>query len=212
MKNDYKEEVITFAKILDEKGMINAMEGNISAYDRENDLLYITPSAKRKSFLEPGMIAVLKNGKQIDGSLKRSSEYLLHEAALKCRPDCNAVVHSHSPFLTAYAYCNKPIKIDCSSSFSLAIGEIPCLPYGQPGTTEIFDGIEEALAKSDIVLLGNHGAVCVGKDLESCVRLYEAAEDIMKTYLIATMIGKPYDIPKDKLEALKNHPFSRYKK
>ena len=54
--------------------------------------LYITPSGTRKSLLTEKDIAVLQDGEQIEGYLKRSSEYLLHEAALKARPDCNAVV------------------------------------------------------------------------------------------------------------------------
>ena len=90
-------------------------------------------------------IAVLQDGEQIEGYLKRSSEYLLHEAALKARPDCNAVVHTHAPYLTAFAYCNKDIKLRCSSTFALLFEDIPCLSYGQPGTKDIANGIEDAI-------------------------------------------------------------------
>ena len=151
-----KENIVFYAKLLDKKGLVNPLEGNISVYDRDNNKLYITPSGTRKSLLTEKDIAVLQNGKQIEGGLKHSSEYLLHEAALKARPDCNAVVHTHAPYLTAFAYCNKDIKLRCSSTFALLFEDIPCLPYGQPGTKDIANGIEEAIKEHDLILLGNH--------------------------------------------------------
>lgn len=212
MKVRFKQEIIKYSKLLDKKGFVNTLEGNISIYDRDEELLYITPTAKRKADLKEEMIAVLKDGKQIDGEIKRSSEYLLHEVAIQARPDCNAVVHSHVPFLTAYAYCNKPIEINCSTSFLLTLNKIPCLSYGQPGTLEICNGLSEALEESNIVLLANHGVVCVEKDMESCVALIETAEEIMKTYFIATKIGIPVDISKSDIESLKvNHPVNIHK-
>jgi L-fuculose-phosphate aldolase len=78
---------------------------------------------------------------------------LLHEAALKARPDCNAAAHIHAPYLTAYAYCGKDIKLKCSTTFSLVFEEIPCLPYGLPGTIHIADGIEDAIKDHDLILL-----------------------------------------------------------
>lgn len=208
MKVSFKQEIVKYSKLLDKKGLVNTLEGNISIYDPNEDLLYITPTRKRKADLKEEMVAVLKNDKQIDGEVKRSSEYLLHQAAIEARPDCRAVVHSHAPFLTAYAYCNKSIEINCSTSFLLAINKIPCLPYGQPGTLEICNGLSDALKESNIVLLGNHGVICVEKDMESCVALIETAEEVMKTYFIATKIGIPVDIPEKEIEALKMKYFA----
>lgn len=142
---EIKKEVVFYAKLLDKKGLVNPLEGNISIYDRDSNKLYITPSGTRKSLLTEKDIAVLQDGEQIEGYLKRSSEYLLHEAALKARPDCNAVVHTHAPYLTAFAYCNKDIKLRCSSTFALLFEDIPCLSYGQPGTKDIANGIEEVM-------------------------------------------------------------------
>ena len=38
---EIKEQVVLYSKILDQKGLVNSLEGNISIYDRENDLLYV---------------------------------------------------------------------------------------------------------------------------------------------------------------------------
>lgn len=210
IRKDIKQELASYAKLLDEKGLVNTMEGNLSVYDRANDLLYITPSGTRKSFLDDGKIAVLHGDEQIDGSLERSSEYLLHLAALKSRPDVNAVAHLHAPYLTAYAFCGKSVKIKCSTTFTLLFEEIPCLPYGMPGTPRIADGIEEAIAAHDLILLQNHGVVAVGPDLEYAVSLVEAAEEVLKTYSLARQIGEVADLDPAELEELaERHPSSR---
>ncbi len=215
-KNSIKKEIVTYSKILDQKGLVNTCEGNISILDRETGELYITPSATRKEFLTEEMIAVLKDDVQVEGTLKRSSEYLLHVEALKARPDCNAVAHVHAPYMTAYAYCGKDIELKCSTTFSLLFEKIPCLPYGEAGTVHIADGIAEAIVDSDIVLLGNHGVVSVGKTLEDAIKMVEAAEEVLKIYHITQSIGPVKDIPEEELEKLlNNHPASkknRYKK
>ena len=209
IREDLKRELVMYAKLMDEKGLVNTMEGNLSIYDRENDFLYITPSGTRKSLLDESMIAVLHGDRQIDGMLKRSSESLLHLAALKNRPDANAVAHLHAPYLTAYAYCGKSIKLNCSTTFALLFEEIPCLPYGMPGTVRIAEGIDEAIAEHDLILLGNHGAVAVGADIEYAVSLVEAAEEVLKIYSMAKQIGEVVDIDPDDLEELMDkHPSS----
>lgn len=216
MNNSIIKEIIFYANLLDSKGLVNSLEGNISILDRENHELYITPSGTRKSLIKPDEVAVLKNGEQIAGKLKRSSEYLLHEAALNARPECNAVVHTHAPYLTAFAYCNKDINLRCSSTFALLFEDIPCLPFGQPGTKDIAKGIEEAIAEHDLILLGNHGCLTVAPTLEKAVAILEAGEEVMKIYSIAKSIGTIKDIPEKEWEIMcNNHPASkrnRYKR
>lgn len=207
MENTIKKTIVKYSRLLEQRGFVNSLEGNISIIDREKNLLYITPTTKRKLDLTENMIAILKEHEQVGGDLKRSSEYLLHKAALEAREDCTAAIHSHSPYLTAYAFCNKPIEMNSSTTFLLAINKIPCLPYGQPGTEEIHDGIKEALKETNIILLANHGVLCVGKDMDSCSATIETAENVMKSYYIAQRIGNPQDIPEDKIESLfDNHP------
>ena len=177
---EIKEQVVLYSKILDQKGLVNSLEGNISIYDRENDLLYVTPTSTRKEFLKPEDIAIMKGDDQVGGNKRRSSEYLLHKVALAARPDCNAVVHVHAPYMTAYAYCNKSIDIRCSTTFAILHDGIPCIPYGLPGSLDITNGLSEAIQGHDIVLLANHGLVCVAKTLEHACAVVEATEEVLK--------------------------------
>lgn len=207
-----KNEIVKYAKILDSKGLVNSVEGNLSIIDRETGELYITPSGTRKLFLNEDSIAVLHGDKQIGGNLKRSSEYLLHVAALNARPDCNAAAHIHAPYLTAFAYCAKDIEIKCSTTFALLFGnKIQCLPYGEPGTVHIADGIDEVLKNNDLVLLANHGVIAVGKTLEDAVKIIEAAEEVLKIYMIANGIGTLSNITSRQYESLNNNHLASIK-
>ena len=193
---DYKKELCYYAHICEVKGLVNTIEGNISILDRENGLLYITPSRTRKLDLKEEDVSVLnfETEEQISGK-KASSEYRLHKACLVARPDCNAVVHSHSTYLTAYAIMGKSIKHDCVNLFKAVQGEVKCLPYGEAGTTKIADGIAEAIKDRPICLLGNHGAVAVGTTLELAEGWMEAVEETVKTVEIAKTIGEVKSIP-----------------
>ena len=182
---NYAELVAKFSRMAEEKGMVNSLEGNLSMIDRESGNIYITPSHKAKSLLTPEMICVVSpEGEQIGGSGKKSSEFFLHEAAYKARPDAGAVFHCHTPYLTAYAFAYKDFQTDQAAVQHKIIGEIQCLPYGEHGTHDIHKGIEDALDGRPVALLGGHGVVCVGQDLEDAIGILEAAENYAKTIYI----------------------------
>lgn len=70
---ELKKEIVYYAKLLDEKGLVNTLEGNLSILDRETEKIYITPSGTRKRFLNEDKIAVVntENGEQIEGTVKK---------------------------------------------------------------------------------------------------------------------------------------------
>lgn len=179
---DYAQTVAKFSRIAEEKGFVNSLEGNLSMIDRETGNIYITPSHKAKTLLTPEMICVISpDGTQIGGTEKKSSEYFLHEAAYREKPEIGAVFHCHVPFLTAYAFAYRDFETDPHTFLHTILGNIRCLPYGEHGTHAIHQGIGEALRQSPVALLGGHGVVCVGEDLEDALGILEAAENYAKT-------------------------------
>lgn len=179
---DFAAEVARFSRIAEEKGIVNSLEGNLSMIDRSTGNIYITPSHKAKLLLTPEQICVVDPaGKQIGGTEKKSSEFFLHEAAYKARPDIGAVLHCHVPYLTAYAFAYRDFIPPADTFLSQIFGNIQCLPYGAHGTHAIHQGIEQALQGRPVALLGGHGVVCVGVDLEDALGLLEAAENFAKT-------------------------------
>ena len=186
---DYAQQLADFAHILEQKRLVTALEGNASVIDRQTGLTYVTPSGRMKLLLEKEDICVMNAaGEQIGGRGRRSSEYLLHEAVYKARPDVNAIVHCHCPYLTAYAIRYEDFIVPENCSLHVVFQRFVCLPYGKNGTHEIHRGIETALSDSPVCLLGGHGVVCVSASMESCIGLLEAAEGLAKTLWVAKQI------------------------
>ena len=182
---DFAAEVARFSRIAEEKGLVNSLEGNLSMIDRVSGNIYITPSHKMKRLLTAEQICVVNAaGEQIGGTGKKSSEFFLHEAAYRARPDIGAVFHCHSPYLTAYAFNYEDFNTPEDTFLHQIFGNIQCLPFGEHGTHAIHQGIENALSGRPVALLGGHGVVCVGTDLEDAMGLMEAAENFAKTVWI----------------------------
>ena len=179
------QELAKYASIMEQKGYVNSLEGNLSIIDRETGLTYITPSGRMKLGMDAEQICVLNEaGEQVGGSGKRSSEFFLHEAVYKARPDVNAVIHSHCPYLTAYALRYEDFIPGSDCFLGQLFPKMTCLPYGEHGTHDIHKGIEDALEGRPVALLGGHGVVCVGEDLEDAIGILEAAENYAKTIYI----------------------------
>ena len=193
IEKKYIQEVIECARRLDQKGMVNGFEGNIST--RHNGLIYITPTGMSKATLTEDMIAVVdENGIQIAGSFRPTSELPMHMDAYAVRDDIVGVIHTHAPFLTAHALCNIPVETHAYPEMMGNFGRFEVAPYGRPGTDAIFEGAVSILKKRDVCLLGNHGAISVGTSLVDAMNKMEAAESIAKTLFIARMMGKAVDL------------------
>lgn len=200
------EQVIMAAKRLEEKGYVDAGAGNISV--RSGDYIYITPSGTNKAFLTEEMIAVIdKDMNQVGGTIKASSEMRLHYILYyRLNKEVGAVVHCHSPYLTAHAITHTPVECYGYSEIIALFDKIEVCPYATPGT----DGVaEEALpyfARNNIVLLGNHGAVSVGRNVIEAMNTMESAECAAKVIAAAKSIGSVKLIPEGDIALLqKNH-------
>lgn len=190
------DELLTVAKRLDEKNLVNAYEGNISI--QKDGLTYITPTGKNKAFLTHEMIAVIdEDGNQIAGSCKPTSELRMHLDTYKIRADIGAVVHAHPPYMTAYALNNKDVETRAYPEMMGNFTKFHCAPYGRPGTEKILEGAVPILKKHDIALLGNHGVLTVGKTCTDAMNRMEAAEAITQVIYLSGQLGGEVPLPDD---------------
>lgn len=192
-------EILRVAKRLDEKNLVNAFEGNISA--KKDGLIYITPTGKNKAFLTEDMIAVVDEcGKQTGGKYKPTSELPMHMETYTIREGIGGVVHCHPTFLTAYALCNKPVETRAYPEMMGNFHLFQVAPYGRPGTEDILKGAIPILEHEDIVILGNHGVLAVGETVLDAMNKIEAAEAITKTVFVANILGKQADLSPEECE------------
>ena len=194
-----REAVVYAAHKIYERQMVNTNEGNVSVcYDGR---VYITPSQVCKELLTPEMIVVTDlEGKQLEGTGKASSELLLHLEVYRCRPDVHSVVHTHSPFATAFAIARKPIETKAYTEMIYFYDKIPVAAYGAPGTPAITADVGRVLKMSDVFLLANHGAVAVGRDATDAYLKAESMESLAKTLTINRIIGGEAPLSDEELE------------
>ena len=196
-----KETVMEVAKLMYEKNLVNALEGNVSC--RIGDKICITPSGMCKGYLKREMIVVIDiSGNISEGIYKPSSEYKMHLAAYNLRDDIKAVVHTHSPYATAYAIANKPIMTKAYPEAVIAFDYIPLVEYGTPSTDAVYSGFSKYIYSVDVFLIANHGIVSVGQDPFDAFFKIEAAESIAKVLTIAGQIGGEHDLPEDEIDLL----------
>jgi len=195
-------EVMAVSKRLDEKGMVNAFEGNISAKSKKDGYIYITPTGKNKALYSEDMIAVIdENGEWIGGTSKPTSELPMHFNTYKMRDGkgIGGVVHAHPTFLTAYSLCLKEVETRAYPEMMGNFRKFQVAPYGRPGEPDIYEAAAPYFeAGQDIVILGNHGVLVVGDTTTDAMNKLEAAESIAQTLYYANQIGQQQDLdPKE---------------
>lgn len=200
---DCKHEIVEVCHLLAEREFAGTYEGNVSM--RSGDKVYLTPTTQSKIHASEGkIITVDLDGNVLEGELRPTSETPMHTTVYKVRPDVKAVVHCHPPLATAYAQANKDIICKAAPEFLVLFGEVPCLRYGKPGTTEIIDGIQKYIMDYDVILLGNHGVLAVGQDPEEAFAKIMSLEILLKTvYYRKQMFGDvDCDLPEEEVKRL----------
>jgi L-ribulose-5-phosphate 4-epimerase len=188
---------------LPKNNLVTWTGGNVSARDPQTGYVVIKPSGVRYEQLRPEhMVVVDLEGKVIEGSLKPSSDTASHLYIYRHRPDVNGVVHTHSPYATAFAALGRPIPVYLTAHGDEFGCPIPCAGFALIGGEDIGKQVVENIGGSTAVLLKNHGVFTVGKTAEAAVKSAVMVEDIARTVWIALQIGQPDEIPADAVAKL----------
>ncbi len=177
--------------------------GNISGRDPETGHVVIKPSGVKYEDLRPEHLVILDtDGKIIEGDLKPSSDTASHLYIYRHRPDVNGVVHTHSPYATAFAALGRPIPVYLTAMADEFGGPIPCGGFALIGGEQIGQVVIEAIGNSRAVLLKNHGIFTIGKSAKDAVKAAVMAEDVARTVWLALQIGQPDEIPPEDVAKL----------
>lgn len=167
--------IIDCGKDMSRSELVQGSWGNISL--RLNpDTMLITPSGMdyfsiRTEDIVRMNIHDLKYGMQ----RKPSSEYRLHAALYRRYPECNAIIHTHSNGISAFAAAYAGFRIS-EPPMDQLIGDMHCSEYRTPGTDELCDSIMEAIEGSHACIIANHGAIFYGNDLDVTLAIANAVE------------------------------------
>lgn len=203
MLKELREEVYQLHMELPKNNLVTWTGGNLSARDEQSGYVVIKPSGVKYDQLSPeNLVIVDLDGNIIKGDLKPSSDVASHLYIYRNMPKVNGVVHTHSPYATAFAALGKPIPV-----YLTAIGDefgqaIPCGGFALIGGEEIGKVVVETIGSSPAVLLKNHGVFTVGSTAEAALKAAVMVEDAAKTVSIALSMGTPDEIPQDMVDKL----------
>lgn len=194
-----KELVCKLHMELPKNNLVTWTSGNVSQRDPESGLVVIKPSGVSFEDLRPEHHVVVDlEGNIVEGDLKPSSDTASHLYIYRHRPDINGIVHTHSPFATAFAAVGRPIPVYLTAMADEFGGPIPCAGFALIGGEEIGKQVIEHIGNSPAVLLKNHGVFTVGKDAKAAVKAAVMAEDVARTTFYALQLGQPEEIsPED---------------
>jgi L-fuculose-phosphate aldolase len=171
------------------KGFCAGNEGNHSYRLGDNRFL-CTPTGISKGNLKPDDLCVVDaDGKQISGKRKRTSEFLMHAAIYKARPDVNAVIHSHPPHATAFAVAGVELPTCIHPEAEVFLGPVKTAPYVTPGDTRLGESILPFVKDSNTILMGNHGVVCFHANMEYAYYQLEIVDAYARILLLTQQLG-----------------------
>ncbi|MBN1139502.1 MAG: L-ribulose-5-phosphate 4-epimerase [Anaerolineae bacterium] len=196
MLEKLKEQLVQLHLELPRNNLVAWTGGNVSARDAETGLVVIKASGIRYEEMSPEhMVVVDMSGQVVEGSFKPSSDAYSHLCIYQHRPDVGGVVHTHSPYATAFAAVGKPIPCVLTAIADEFGGEIPCGGFALIGDDAIGQVVVESIGQSPAVLLKNHGVFTVGQTAEAAVKAAVMVEDAARTVWLALQIGQPEEIP-----------------
>lgn len=184
--------LVDAARRLETLGLNHNSSGNLSV--RVGELVLVTPSGVPAMSLEPedGVLLTLDGATIRDRGRIPTSEWQLHLALARSRPDIGAIVHTHSPEATAASTSGRPVPAVHYVIARFGSHELPCAPYATYGSIELARAVADTLgATGRGCLMANHGAVTVADDLTNAVALALDLEWLCGVYRRAVTLGSP---------------------
>ena len=192
-----------------ELGLNRGTAGNASV--RCGDNILITPSAlPLEDMREQDLVLLAADGKVLKGG-KPSSEWFFHRDILAARSEIGAVLHMHSPYATTMACLRRNIPAVHYMVAMAGGSDIRCTPYSVFGEQELSDHALEALQGRMACLLGNHGMIALGKDLDEALYIANEVEFLCEIYWRTLQVGEPHLLTAQQMYEVQQK-FVNYKK
>lgn len=185
------DELIQVGQEMERKGMIIGSVGNISARISRDTILISSRSSFLGRLVREELILINTTGeKLIESSLEPSSELFTHLEIYHRRQDIGAIVHTHSPYASAYAFLKRPLRaVNPESQYVL--GKIPVVPFFPSGTKELALAVASKLVSPiRVVLMERHGVISVAESAVQALNLAEMLEETARINFLIDMLEK----------------------
>ncbi|MBI5961264.1 MAG: L-ribulose-5-phosphate 4-epimerase [Chloroflexi bacterium] len=193
---------------LPKNGLVTWTSGNVSGRDFSTGQVVIKPSGLRFEELGPeNMVIVDTHAQVIEGLYAPSSDTATHCYIYREMPEVGGIVHTHSPYATAWAALGRDIPCVLTAMADEFGGPIPCGKFALIGGEEIGREVVRVLREgpnphSQAVIMQNHGVFTIGPTPKAAVKAAIMCEDVARTVFLAYQLGEPIPIPPDQIAKL----------
>ena len=199
MDRDLADQVVDVARRVVASGAISANgHGNVSLRVPGAEEMYFTAGPSLRDHPASAVVRVGLDGTLLEGDLPpiQGAVVAMHTAMYADHQDAGCVVHTHSPYATAYAVARRPIGcwVEALAMFGLASG-VPVAGYGPRGSAEAIAGIRAAVTPGGpAVLLANHGVLVFHRTPELAILVGGVVEEAAQAGINAAALGGPAEI------------------
>ncbi len=200
------QEISSAFDYLAKSGLFGASVGDTSVRVPDADSILVTPLMPFIGKLtEKDILEVSMDGKLVHKRGRPTLAMQMHLAIYRCRPDVEAIVHSHAPMATVLGICGLPIP-------PVTFDSVPFVNLPRVPVSHDSRWAEEVSAHiagdAPAALLLNHGIVTVGKSLHQAVRRALALEDTARVLVLSYLLQQvPDALPPEAVEVLKQTSF-----
>ena len=202
MDKDLVDQVVGAAARVVASGAISANgHGNVSLRVPGADEMYFTSAPSLRGLGPEGVVRVGLDGTLLEGQLPpiQGAVVAMHTAMYQDSAEVGCVVHTHSPYATAFAVANRAIDcwIEGLAMFGLPDG-VPVAGYGPRGSDQAVANIRAAVRPGvPAVLLANHGVLVFHRTPDLAVMVGGIVEEAAQAAINAQAVGGPVAIPAD---------------
>lgn len=210
--NKLKEEIIKGGERLLKEGLVARTWGNISLRVDDTYML-ITPSGRPYEELSVDDIVLVDyHTAKYEGSIKPSSEKDLHCEIYKTRKNIMAVIHTHQMNASTVAAAQREVPPILDDMTQIIGPTVRVAEYALPSTRKITKKTVKALKGRNAALMANHGAVCVGRDLDEAFVVCQVLEKACKAFIEAEFLGGAKSINKFEAHLMHQIYLKKYSK
>ncbi len=175
--------------------------GNVSVRVPGAEEMYFTAGPSLRDHPASMVVRVGLDGTLLEGDLPpiQGAVVAMHTAMYADNPDVGCVLHTHSPYATAYAVARRPIGcwVEALAMFGLSNG-VPVAGYGPRGSDEAIASIRAVVIPAvPAVLLANHGVLIFHRTPELAILVGSVVEEAAQAGINASGLGGPAEIPED---------------
>jgi L-ribulose-5-phosphate 4-epimerase len=200
MDKELAGQVAEIAQRVVASGAISANgHGNVSVRVPGAEEMYFTAGPSLRNHPASVVVRVGLDGTLLEGDLPpiQGAVVAMHTAMYADHPDVGCVLHTHSPYATAYAVAHRPIGcwVEALAMFGAPSG-VPVAGYGPRGSDEAIANIRAAVTPGvPAVLLANHGVLVFHRTPELAILIGSVVEEAAQAGINAAGLGGPAEIP-----------------